>query len=159
MTPTQPSTDPTVATQSYAEKLHDIGITIQQEYINAHTPISIQCNNCLHIWTASPISKMTSFRKYHNNGCPNCDMMRKHSASKKKVLETLSARDIQVITVGYDGHQQPEKIHVKNNICGHDFHITPTNLLHKQHTCPICSKKEDSICAEIIELTQKQMLL
>lgn len=130
------TTDPT-----YHEKLLTIGITLLEEFKGPKIHHLMQCNICNHKWSSTPTSKMQSFRKHDTNGCPNCLQLKKQkelSVIRQKVLDGLTSRGIVCISE-YNGIQSsPDQIHVRNIHCGHEFWITPTNLIHNGVNCSIC---------------------
>lgn len=132
----------TVVTElTYHEKLLGIGITLLEEFKGPKIHHLMQCNVCNHKWSSTPTSKMQSFRKNNTNGCPNCLHLKKQKdllVIRQKVLDGLTARGIVCISE-YKGIQSsPDLIHVKNINCGHDFWITPTNLIHNGVNCSVC---------------------
>lgn len=131
---------------SYEQQLKNIGITLLEPFTRAKAPHHMLCDICGHKWSATPTSKLASYKKYGGNGCPNCKELRaqrKNETARIKILEQLTARNITVLTAGYDGNQSSAiYIRVRNNNCGHEFDITPTNLIHNGVNCSICGIEE-----------------
>lgn len=127
---------------TYTERLEQIGITLLEDYTMSQKPHSMQCHFCNHIWTATPLAKLQSYRKHQTNGCPNCKKLKINQSfehSRQRIIDVLVNRHITILSDDYNGHQLSNvMIHVRNEDCGHDFWITPTNLIHRNVICSIC---------------------
>lgn len=126
-------------------------IKLLEPFIGSKKHHKMQCMDCGHIWTATPISKRQTFKKYGVNGCPNCNSTRKDivkHTQRQLNLDELQARGIEILTPGYDGrrHLVDEntytKLLVKNTICGHIFECSPSNLISRQVECGICGPQK-----------------
>lgn len=128
---------------SYPERLDRIGITLLEEYTMSQKQHLMQCHFCDHIWTATPLAKLQSYRKRQTNGCPNCLKLKNNQSieiSRQRILDNLLKRHITVLSKDYNGNQLSNiMIHVQNEDCGHDFWVTPTNLIHRKVTCSVCN--------------------
>lgn len=121
-----------------AEKFKAIGITLLENYNGYKNKILMKCNTCGHECLATPQSRIQSHKKYQTNGCPKCLDVKKYQSQRNEVLRNLEERNISVLSP-YNGNQSTtELITVRNNNCGHEFDITPTNLIHNGVDCSIC---------------------
>lgn len=105
----------------------------------------MQCLVCKHEWSATPLSKQQTFKKYGVGGCPVCNKQRKHTTydiSRQKTLERLKVRGIVVLTDWYDGRHTSEKIKVTNTRCGHTFWISANNLIQAEVDCSVCGPQK-----------------
>lgn len=109
----------------------------------------MKCLICNHEWIATPISKRWTLKKHGVSGCPNCNEQRKQQKFDKIRQETitkLNQRGIIILDEKYDGRlridrTQPlraEKILVRNVKCGHEFLVTPLNLIQSDVVCGVC---------------------
>lgn len=93
------------------------------------------------MWETTPHSISQSYTKYGTNGCPECKKHKLYSAGREHVLKTIRERGLTVLTPGYNGNQYSQiKIHVRNENCGHEFDISPNNLIIAGVDCPICGR-------------------
>ena len=106
---------------------------------------SMQCMECGHVWTATPLSKRQTYKKYGVGGCPNCNNKKKQSAyqnARDVVLSKLQASGIEVLS-DYDGSQfTTQLVKFKNIHCGHEFETYPGNVIQLNTTCTVCGKKD-----------------
>lgn len=134
---------------TYPEKLQQIGITLLEPFMGAKKHHSLLCNTCSHQWTATPISKLQTNKKYGVSGCPNCNTNKKndiYSKHRQQVIQDLFDRGIEILDNDYDGRLRldyskslkDEKIKVRNINCGHIFMVTPLNLIQSKVECGIC---------------------
>jgi hypothetical protein len=122
-------------------------IKLLEPFIGTKKHHKMQCMTCNHIWTATPLSKRQTYKKYGVSGCPTCNTNKrdqKYSISRDLNLKKLLERGIIILTPNYDGRRHLlnentySKLLVKNIHCGHEFHCTPTNLLEMEVECGVC---------------------
>lgn len=112
----------------------------------------MECLICNHIWTATPISKRQTLKLNKVSGCPNCNNIKREKEfeiHRQTHLHELSNRGIIILSPNYDGRLRldykkklkDEKILVKNIHCGHEFLVTPLNLIQSTVICGICGPK------------------
>lgn len=134
---------------TYPNKLQDIGIELLEEFRGSKTHHKMRCVTCHHTWVATPLAKLQSHRKYGSNGCPICNLNKKESQYKlirQQHIKQLNERGIIILDSTYDGRLRldfsktlkEEKILVKNTHCGHEFLVTPINLIQSRVECGIC---------------------
>lgn len=113
----------------------------------------MQCLVCNHIWSATPLSKRQTYKKYGVGGCPACNKQARndrYSTHRKTVIQALNDRGITILDETYDGRLRldysktlkEEKIRVRNNICGHEFLVTPLNLIQSNVDCGVCGPQK-----------------
>lgn len=135
----------------YPEKLQQIGLTLLEPFTGAKKHHLLLCNTCSYQWTATPISKLQTNKKYGVSGCPNCNTNKKNNTYTKhrqQVIQDLFDRGIEILDTDYDGRLRldysnslkDEKIKVRNVNCGHIFMVTPLNLIQSNVNCPICAR-------------------
>ena len=137
---------------SYLQKLIDIGLEIVGEYRGAKKHQLLRCLECGNEFTATPISKLTNFRKHGLTGCPDCTMIKRHkkawSNNIKKVeekFEILSEWNGELTkSDNSNGSTYEEKVDitVRNKDCGHKFISKAFSLLIKKVNCPECNRIE-----------------
>ena len=118
-------------------------IKLLDPFVGARVHHKMQCLVCDHIWSATPLSKSQTFKKYGRSGCPACaDAARddKHADARRRNLLAIAEKNLIVLSPGYDGRREVdgEKIEVHNTVCGHTFSITPANLLSTDVVCSVC---------------------
>lgn len=140
--------------QQYADLLESENkIKLLEPYKGAKIHHKMQCLTCGHVWTATPISKRQTFKKYGVSGCPNCNAINrntKYTEHRQQVLQSLKERGIEILDPTYDGRLRldytktlkEEKILVRNTHCGHEFYVTPLNLIQSNVECTICGPKK-----------------
>jgi hypothetical protein len=128
--------------ENYPHRLVQIGIKLLEPFTSCMKQHKMQCVKCNHIWTATPIAKTQTFKKYGVNGCPECKKIRTnetHDETRKKCIKRIEDKGFTIISP-YDGIQLTTiQIKVRNNNCGHEFESAPGNLLHRDVVCPICN--------------------
>lgn len=124
-------------------------IKLLEPYKGSKLHHKMQCLECNHVWSATPISKRQAFRKYGVSGCPECNKRRKEAKFRKireDKIYRLKQRGITILSSEYDGRLRldysktlkEEKILVRNENCGHEFLVTPLNLLQSNVECGVC---------------------
>lgn len=122
-------------------------IKLLEPYKGSKKHHKMQCMECNYIWTATPKSKTQTLNKHKVSGCPNCNNIKKEKEylkTREKNKQDLKERNITILDKSYDGRRHlknERKILVRNENCGHEFKSTPSNLLSRNVTCPICAKK------------------
>ncbi len=111
----------------------------------------MKCLVCNHVWSATPLSKTQTFKKYGVGGCPKCkeDRSKQVYQTKRQVnLQRLSQRGIEILTSGFDGRRHLidestyTKLLVRNIHCGHTFECSPSNLLSRNVECGVCGPQK-----------------
>lgn len=129
--------------------LRDNKIQLLEPFSGAKAKHAMRCLVCEHEWVATPISKRQTFKKHGVSGCPQCNDARreaKYTAHRQEVIEQLNARGIRILDGTYDGRLRldysgplrNEKILVENVHCGHQFYVTPLNLIQSSVECGTC---------------------
>lgn len=124
-------------------------IKLLDPFVGAKKKHSMQCLTCQHVWTATPVSKMQTYKKHGVSGCPECNKQKRnelYNISRDIHLEKLKKRGIEVIDSVWDGRLRTDqhtplrldKIKVRNIKCGHEFMVTPLNLVQSNVECGIC---------------------
>lgn len=136
---------------SYTIKLKNIGIELLEPFCGSKAHHEMQCVVCLHVWTATPLSKLQNYRKWGSGGCPKCtrNAHDKHKITKRtQNLQMLQDRGLEVLSnyngqyvEGTPGESIPVDVTVKNTNCGHIFTSSSKNLLTRGVTCPDCARK------------------
>jgi len=121
-------------------------IMLLEPFTTAKAHHLMKCLMCQYEWTATPLSKKQTFKKYGVSGCPECKKLnneRKYAKSRVANLEYLLKLGIVPID-DWDGRRsfnnKPISVHVKNIHCGHEFECTSANLLSRGITCAVCGK-------------------
>lgn len=131
--------------------LNENKIQLLEDFKGAKQHHKMKCVICNHKWSATPVSKRQTFKKYGVGGCPNCKEIRKENNNKnirKKNLQKLKERGIEIIDKNYDGrrhlkdHNTYTKIKIRNKNCGHEFYCSPSNLLSRDVECGICGPQK-----------------
>jgi hypothetical protein len=111
----------------------------------------MKCMICEHVWSATPISKRQTYKKYKVGGCPECNKTtreRSFEDTRQRNIEQLKQRGIEILTPGYDGRRHLidnntyAKILVRNTVCGHEFECSPSNLLTQHVECAVCGPQK-----------------
>lgn len=106
----------------------------------------MECVVCNHIWSASPLSKIQTFKKFGYNGCPNCKQIRtnqKNLITRQQNKDFLTNNGL-VYPDWWTGQRVLDKdnapidLPVIQTKCGHSFTSTVTNLLTKGIICAVC---------------------
>lgn len=124
-------------------------IRLLQPFIGAKQHHEMQCIICSHIWVATPVSKRQTFKKYGVGGCPSCNTASRQEnfrLHRTLVLARLAESGVVILDATYDGRLRlnptgklkDEKILVQNINCGHQFFVTPLNLIQSDITCTVC---------------------
>ena len=110
--------------------------TVLSEYINNQTKIKLQCNKCGSIIYKTPSKMMGS----NNEGCYICSGKNHYKTSQSLQNELNVKYPNKFLIIGdYVRARQPLK--VKNLDCGHEYDMSPDNLLRGKG-CPKCSIKQ-----------------
>lgn len=124
-------------------------IKLLEPYKSAKAHHQMQCLTCEHIWSATPLSKKQTFKKYNVSGCPACNNKKRdtrYSSVRQQRLKELLERGIEVLDPTWDGRLRSssnikikdDKILVRNTKCGHTFKVSPLNLIQSQVECAEC---------------------
>jgi len=114
---------------TFINRLKEINkdITVLSEYQYANEKVKCSCNNCGHVWYATPYNLL------NNHGCPRCTV----SKGEKRISDFLSENNIH--------YESPKKYQglngVKGGLLSYDFYLNQYNLLiefqGKQHASPV----------------------
>ena len=119
------------------------GIILLQPYTKSKDKHKVKCVCCSHEWETTPHSISQSFTKYGSNGCPECKKNKLYGVGRDQILASIKNRGITVLTSGYNGNQYSQiKIRVRNEHCGHEFEISPNNLIVAGVDCSVCGGKQ-----------------
>ncbi len=120
-------------------------IKLLEPFSGAKQHHSMQCLTCHHTWTATPISKRQTYKKYGVGGCPMCNKARKKEATQQiQQIHLDKMANLGVVIVGeYSAlRSTTQKIKFKNIICGHEFETYPGNVIELQTKCTVCGKRD-----------------
>ena len=68
-------------------------VTVIGEYVNAKTPITVECNECHYQWTYTPESVSPKNQlKYKFKGCPNCKYVTLQCEECGKTFKKLKSK-------------------------------------------------------------------
>ena len=129
---------------AYADKLLGMNIKLLEPYKGAKHHHLMECMECSHQWTATPVSKTTANKKNENWGkCPKCaaiQMQKTFDISRQNNIDNLSLRGFEILGGDISGRRLiNEKIHVRNTNCGHTFFSSASNLYNGLVDCPVCN--------------------
>ncbi len=124
-------------------------IQLLEPFKGAKAHHKMRCMVCNHVWEATPLSKRQTLKKNGVSGCPACNeskKQQKYAEHRSGVIETLYERGVEILDPNYDGRLRldysgrlgDEKILVKNRFCGHEFKVTPLNLIQSNISCSVC---------------------
>jgi hypothetical protein len=125
------------------ERLHHRAISLHEVVAgkdNSTTRLFVRCDVCYHIWDGSLQSII-----YHKTGCPACALKQKieritnHRKNNTSIDDMLTGRT--VARVGEYVNMNTGIMWVCR-ICNHNWISTPKDIIHSQHGCPRCSKRE-----------------
>ena len=121
----------------YPENLSLIGLTLLEPYKGSKAHHQIQCKNCTHVWSATPLSKIQAFKKFGTNGCPQCckNRIQQTKDETKKTIEQHG------FTVLGEYTNSKTKLLVRNNSCGHEWETTPEHIIGAKVNCKICNNQ------------------
>ncbi len=113
-------------------------IEICQNYINAHTKIKVKCKKCNREYLCFPCNLLKGY------GCQKCSMKELANQKALKAKEDFYAKfeaknkNAQFIKILGDYINNHTYVKCQCKRCGHEWDITPHNLL-KGKGCPVCS--------------------
>lgn len=109
------------------------------EYVDANTPIKIECLNCKTTITVTP-------KKIKTRGCPHCKQLLRNCATYRKQW-TRSKQIIKdkmgkiVLAPDFDPNETPSTKIKFILVCHHGHRFTTSHAqLYNNHWCPICGK-------------------
>jgi len=131
----------TLIEHPYQEKLHNMNLVLSSPFTKYKDKHDITCLVCGTTAYSSIQSRVQTFNKNGTNGCKICLDLAKYQNNRALFIKQINDKGYDILTPDYDGNQQSSTIiNVKRIECGHVFDITPTNLVHRSVTCPICNK-------------------
>ena len=128
---------------TYTEKLASIVIKLLEPLKQVKVHHKMQCMQCDHIWSATPISKLQNFKKHGIKGCPLCSDAAKYEHIRQTNIQKLKDRGLEILS-DWDGTTSNGKdcvvidVTVRNTNCGHTFTSTSKNLLTRGIECTVC---------------------
>lgn len=138
---------------TYEQLLEDENkIKLLEPFKGAKQHHAMQCLTCSHQWVATPVSKRQTYKKYKVGGCPACNAAKRtvhHQTTRDKRFQEFKERGIEILDPTYDGRLRldrsktlkEEKILVRNVHCGHEFFVTPLNLIQSSVECGVCGPR------------------
>lgn len=120
-------------------------IKLLDQFIGTKKHHKMQCLVCDHIWTATPLSKRQTYKKYGVSGCPNCNTTRKkivNSQIQQLHLDDLNSRGVRVLSDFTALRTTTQKLLFFNEHCGHTFETYPGNVIELETSCTVCGKQE-----------------
>lgn len=110
----------------------------------------LRCLVCSLEWSATPLSKVQTHKKYGVSGCPKCKEARQQTRLQeiqRQTKQKLQNLGLEVLSE-WDGSYRKDnkfiKITVKNTTCGHTYTSTVKNILTRNVTCSVCGIKHRS---------------
>lgn len=135
----------------YAQLLLDENkIQLLEPFRGAKVHHAMQCLNCNHVWTATPLSKRQTLKKYGVSGCPECAKTKKIAANKKvqqSHIDRLTQLGVVILDDFTALRTTTQLMRFKNIHCGHVFETYPGNVIEKGTTCTICGKQQRTASA------------
>lgn len=141
-------------TAEFVDELSSVNpnIEVLGEYVNNRTPIEVRCRVCGKRWPAKPLHLL------HGHGCRDCHYRgqseRQFKSNEQFLRELKSANDSITPLEEYRGALS--RIHVRCDVCGYDWLVTPASLLSNGTGCPRCARRlrwtTDSFCAEMANI-------
>ncbi len=130
-----------ITTKEFQEKLNNIfdnQFELVSEYITNNTKIKVKCNKCGNVIEKIPV-KMTGAER---EGCYVCSG-RNHYKTKNSLQIEVNEKFPQKYQIIGEYIKARLPLLVKNNSCGHEYMISPDNLLRGKG-CPRCSLHQSS---------------
>lgn len=121
-------------------------LEINQQPLSTQLRGILQCNICLNVWNTILHSVLYGKK----NGCPQCAIQRRSDVQRLSDYEIdnrLQTKNI-IRVDPYRG--MLSKIKVKCVICSFEWKKCPSDIIHNNHGCPRCSKRE-KITNELID--------
>ena len=115
-------------------------IELLEPYTLAKKHHKMRCTVCGHKWSATPLSKRQTYKKWGVGGCPECKKSRCEELYKIKRaqnLELLQKKGLKILS-RYDGRRTNKKIKFQNEKCGHIFKASANNMIYSQTSCIVC---------------------
>lgn len=133
---------------TYPESLLELGLKLLSPFTTAKAHHMMECMHCGHQWSATPISKVQTYKRTGKNGCPNCNKVKREqilTAKREAFLSNLPPHI--TILSHYDGKQAYSKTKVlfRNNKCGHEFECNPTYIITGRSECIICGANDRAL--------------
>ena len=108
-------------------------ILILENYKGSNIKILVKCKTCGHEWLITPSHLLNDGRT-----CPNCTGTIKTNERFVKELQKVNPN----IEPKETYKKNSEKILCKCKLCGHEWRVTPNNLISKGCGCPLCATKK-----------------
>ena len=125
----------------YPDKIYAIGLKIVGPFTASHKHHLLECGSCGNQWTATPLAKVSAYKKYLNPGCPVCTHNKRYGETQNQARTFIEERGFEILSTGPIKQTTMEKIIVRNKKCGHTFESAPGNLIHNNVECPICARE------------------
>lgn len=123
------------------QRLASINLKIEGSFTKTKDKHNLRCLVCDTITSSTIHSRVQTFKKNGTNGCPVCKSNNLYSENRESFKKQIEDSGYNILTPNYNGKQDGSiLIHVLRVDCGHDFHISPTNLIHRRVICPVCNK-------------------
>ncbi|MCK9369661.1 hypothetical protein M0R04_07115 [Candidatus Dojkabacteria bacterium] len=103
------------------------------------------CMTCNHIWSATPLSKRQTYKKYGVSGCPHCNTQSRRNSTKaiqQVHLDKLEKMGVSIVGDYTALRTTTKKLKFFNKNCGHYFETYPGNVIELETTCTVCGKIE-----------------
>jgi hypothetical protein len=120
-------------------------IKLLEPFTGAKVHTKMQCLVCDHVWTATPLSKRQTLKKYGVGGCPNCNTLRKHLLTKaiqQHHIDKLTNMGVVILSDYTALRSTTNKLRFKNINCGHEFEAHPGNVIELGTACTVCGKQQ-----------------
>lgn len=130
-------------------------LTVIGNYINAKTPITVECNECHHQWTYTPDSvSPRNQAKYQFKGCPNCKYITLQCEECGKTFTKLKSK---LAEHNFCSHTCGNKYKNRSTINKIDSNAYRRNAFEAYpHKCDICGWDKDERIMEVHHLDENR---
>lgn len=125
----------------YPDKIYAIGLKIIGPFTASNKHHQLECGTCGHQWSATPLAKITAYKKYKNPGCPVCTHEKRYGHHAKANKQNIEDKGFEILSTDVIKQTTTDKIIVRNTKCGHTFETTAGNILHRDIECPVCARE------------------
>lgn len=121
-------------------------LLLLEPYVGSKIHHQMQCLDCDHVWSATPLSKAQAWVKNGVNGCPECNTKRKKASCEEwqLIVDAMPHLQVDMDALCSMARLARNKISVKNIDCGHTFVVSVSNLLSQGVKCTVCNTARKS---------------
>ena len=118
-----------------AHRYRKLGIRLLSSYVNANTPVDLECLVCEHRWQSDPHANL-----HQGNGCPSCannTIADKKRTPESEVRDRLLEQKIEIVGT-YSGVKYP--VALRCLACGYQWEARCYDILvERSDGCPWCT--------------------